>query len=204
MGVVVMKADNPIPPLKKKKLGWLGHDVNAMRSAVETCNLNHVPQAVRKVLENEAWREFWLNMKMYQFKSFREFITTSRHEGGCGWEPKYVEALVKKSGDKDTLGKFRRAITRKRGGDQKSEDARINRSNTTNDRGLAYTVDRLERERKDLFDQVCAGKLSANAAAIKAGFRKKPTPFEIVLKLLPKLTDAEWQQVMRARRKEAA
>ena len=41
----------------------------------------------------------------------------------------------------------------------------------------------------------------ANAAAIEAGFRKKPTPFETILKLLPKLSDNEWQQVVRSRKK---
>jgi hypothetical protein len=195
MGLVVMKADNPVPPLKKKKLNWLGHDVEAMRRAVEMCNLNHVPQAVRKVIETEAWREFWLNMKLYEFKSFRELITTSKHEGGCGWEPKYVEALVKKSGDVDALRMYRAAITRKPGGDQKSEQAKINSDNVTIEpkRGndLAYTLDRLKREDKELFDRVCAGELSANAAAIKAGFRKKPTSLDQLLNIACRLSTSE-------------
>jgi hypothetical protein len=33
-----------------------------------------------------------------------------------------------------------------------------------------------------------AGKLSANAAAIQAGWRKAPSPIERILKLLPKLS----------------
>jgi hypothetical protein len=46
-------------------------------------------------------------------------------------------------------------------------------------------------DRPDLAERVEAGELSANAAAEEAGFRKKPTPFEIVCRLLPKLTAAE-------------
>lgn len=37
----------------------------------------------------------------------------------------------------------------------------------------AYTLSRLKRESPELFQAVCDGELSANAAAIKAGFRKK-------------------------------
>jgi len=36
----------------------------------------------------------------------------------------------------------------------------------------AYTRDR-PRERRDLFDKVAAGDMSANAAAIETGFRKE-------------------------------
>ena len=67
-----------------------------------------------------------------------------------------------------------------------------------------YLLKRLKRDRPDLADKVISGELSAHAAAVEAGFRKKPTPFEIVLKLLPKITDNEWQLILRARRKEAA
>jgi hypothetical protein len=53
----------------------------------------------------------------------------------------------------------------------------------------AYTLDRLARERPDLFEQVKAGKLSANAAAIEAGFRKRPTSLERALKLFGRSHD---------------
>ena len=43
---------------------------------------------------------------------------------------------------------------------------------TIKDRGRAYTLRRLEKDHPELFQQVCAGELSANAAAIEAGFRK--------------------------------
>jgi hypothetical protein len=59
----------------------------------------------------------------------------------------------------------------------------------------AYTLDRLKRSHPNLFAAVCRGELSANAAAIEAGFRKKPTAFEQVTRLLPKLTPAERRQL---------
>jgi hypothetical protein len=50
--------------------------------------------------------------------------------------------------------------------------------NVTGFRGNSaiYTLKRLKRDRPDLFQQVLGGALSANAAAIEAGFRKKPKP----------------------------
>ena len=36
---------------------------------------------------------------------------------------------------------------------------------------LTYALKRLKRDRTDLFDKVIAGELSANAAAIEAGFQ---------------------------------
>ena len=47
--------------------------------------------------------------------------------------------------------------------------------NTTSSQGTskAYTVSRLKRDRPDLFEKVVAGELSANRAAIEAGFRRR-------------------------------
>lgn len=62
----------------------------------------------------------------------------------------------------------------------------------------AYTLNRLRRDHGELFEKVKAGEMTANAAAIEAGFRKKLTPFQQVMALLPKLTEAERDQLRRA------
>jgi hypothetical protein len=46
----------------------------------------------------------------------------------------------------------------------------------------AYTLARLDRDRPELAERVRAGELSANAAAIEAGFRRKRTPLELLRK----------------------
>ena len=77
------------------------------------------------------------------------------------------------------------------GGDRQSESKSITDivSNGLVDHGnsKAYTVSRLKRDRPDLFEKVVAGELSANKAAIEAGFRRKPTTIEQIKTL--------WQQV---------
>jgi hypothetical protein len=51
-----------------------------------------------------------------------------------------------------------------------------------------YTIARLKRDHQDLAARVIAGELSANAAAIKAGFRKKPLHGIALMK-------AEWEKL---------
>ncbi len=55
----------------------------------------------------------------------------------------------------------------------------------------AYNLNRLKREAPELFEEVKAGNMTANAAAIKAGFRKKPGPHEIAVKQLSKMERLE-------------
>jgi hypothetical protein len=97
-----------------------------------------------------------------------------------------VEALIQKSGDQMLLMKWRQAVTAPVGTNQHSDN--ITTLKPKRGTSLAYTLDRLSRERPDLLAKVKSKKLSANAAAIAAGFRKKPDPYETVQKLLPKLT----------------
>ncbi len=74
----------------------------------------------------------------------------------------------------------------KHGGDRKSEAVRGEQGSNHNldarpvGRGAAYTLARLDRDEPKLAEKVRAGELSANAAAIEAGFRKKPTPLDVI------------------------
>jgi len=157
--------------------------VERLRTAVVNCNLNHVPQAVRRVIETGAWRDRWFVNIEWKFDSFADFITASPVDGGMGWKPELVEGLLQKAGDDDALVAWRKAMVGPQGS---------HRSNPTmNDRGKAYTLTRLKREREDLYDQVKAKKLSANAAAIEAGWRKKPDPLNQLMNIACRLSVSE-------------
>lgn len=61
----------------------------------------------------------------------------------------------------------------------------------------AYILARLDRDGFiDLAAKVRSNKLSAHAAAVEAGFRKKLSPIEQIFKLLPKLSDADRQMLL--------
>ena len=148
------------------------HVVAALWSAVNTSSgsLENVAPLVKKLLKTGAWkkREVPQLGRIIEFEHFGEFIQTNPLEG-CGWPPEKVEALIKD--DPETLTLWRRAMVGKPGAHSTNVTMKALRGNTR-----AYTLDRLEREQPDLFKQVKAGKISANAAAKKAGIRKPPSP----------------------------
>jgi hypothetical protein len=74
------------------------------------------------------------------------------------------------------------------------------RSDTTKlgDRGSAYLLRRLARDHPEILAQYERGEFkSARAAAITAGIVTPLTPYQIVLRQLPKLTDEERAQFRR-------
>jgi hypothetical protein len=91
----------------------------------------------------------------------------------------------------------------KHGGDRRSEQAQENQGghstlNPSEKNTAKHWLARLKRDHPKLARRVVAGELSANAAAIEAGFRKPPaTPFETIVKLLPKLTRDERRKLQR-------
>jgi hypothetical protein len=96
------------------------------------------------------------------------------------------------------------------GGDRKSEARSTDQvaNGTLKAKGsnqAAYLAARIKKVRPDIAAAVERGEYrSMRAAAISAGIITPPTPLQIVLKLLPQLSDKDWQQVLRARRSAAA
>jgi hypothetical protein len=70
-------------------------------------------------------------------------------------------------------------------------------ANRFNGMSRAYILARLDRDRPDLAAMVRVKKLTANGAAVIAGFRRKPTPLEKVLEILPRLTASEREMLRR-------
>ncbi len=81
---------------------------------------------------------------------------------------------------------------------------RVRRDNITpNSRGTdpTYALRRLKRDREDLAEKVISGELSANAAAIQAGFRKRTVsiplePRSIARTLRRHLTDDQLEDLI--------
>jgi hypothetical protein len=63
-------------------------------------------------------------------------------------------------------------------------------------RGREYTIARLYRDNPDLAAKVRSGELSANAAAIQAGFRKPVTPLAILRSAWKRASKAEQKQFL--------
>jgi hypothetical protein len=84
--------------------------------------------------------------------------------------------------DDEALRLLREVVTGSHGGDRRSEEA-TNDNNVTDGRVTGnskdYTLDRLAREDAELYEKVVADEMSANAAAIEAGFRDKTATIPI-------------------------
>ena len=73
------------------------------------------------------------------------------------------------------------------GGDRRPEQGdNVTLKNGDRGNSESYTVRRLKRDRPELAEKVIEGEMSANAAAIEAGFRTKTVS-------VPVMKDGEWQ-----------
>jgi hypothetical protein len=157
--------------------------------------LDDLPRIVRVLIESESWREREVDGKIIEHKRFLDFLTKPPR-GGCGWNPEKVERLI--SHDPYVLTLWRNAVTPLVGTNQHTDNiSTLEGNGDGHGTSRSYTLSRLERDHPELFERVCAGELSANAAAIQAGFRKKLTPFEQIVRLIPKLSVSELADVAR-------
>jgi hypothetical protein len=147
--------------------------------------LNLVPGLLRRALIDEAWKERIVHQTKQHipgFPSFRVYVETDVPEG-LGATCELVERMLRD--DSEALALFRAATTGKPG----AHNHNIMRSRQGTSR--AYTLDRLKRDRPDLFDRVKANNLSANAAAIEAGWRKKAAALDLLRKAWARATPQE-------------
>jgi len=150
--------------------------------------IDNIPSLVNQVIEDRAWeyREKGPHTEE-KFDSFREFCTTDPPEGlGCE-----VQRLTNLCEDHPEVQKKIEEHTKAdHGGDRRSEDAQtkvdnINHENEGSGRNRSsgtsksYTLQRLERDAPELYEKVVADEMSANAAAIEAGFRDKTATIPI-------------------------
>lgn len=147
--------------------------------------LSSVPGLLLRIIEEELWREFYCEplRKVISHKTFNDYISDPI-PSGLGADARTLQNLCR---DDERATVALREALKQQGGDRKSQDVRSKANNIKVDTrqqagtSKAYTLSRLEREAPELFEQVCEGQLSANAAAIKAGIRKKKSPEELVV-----------------------
>ena len=131
-----------------------------------------LPKMIRRLIEDEAWKGRTKDAKDNRapFASFREFVEYPLWHArlNCSWDrlmlycehdPECRVLLLEQVGELSGHG-----------GDHRQGD-----NGTLKGRGTdpTYILARLKRDRPDLARQVIDGAISAHAAAIEAGFRKR-------------------------------
>ena len=134
-------------------------------------DLQAVERLLGEVIESGAWQSFRTpNGVPVQPADFREFITAEPFQGLGATEEK-IAALL---GDDNTAVVKMRTLLKSKPGPKPVGSSTDNISRTTGTGTRRdYTLDRLQRDSPELFDAVQRKELSANAAAIQAGFRPK-------------------------------
>lgn len=142
--------------------------VQALGSAISRGDqtLENIPNLLRRVIKEELWRDRVIARtgERVRFEHFLDFVTTPPLEG-LGTTAEQIKRLVRD--DQDAERELRKAIKH-----QGRADFRNNITEVERGTDRSYTLERLHRDHPELADQVAAGDLSPNAAAIKAGFRK--------------------------------
>ena len=137
-------------------------------------SLDNFPALLKKVIEERAWERRLHNGRLIELSSLRELVTLKPLEG-WGQNPAKIEAVIKDNAE--VLAMWREEMKgepgRPKTGDNVTPIERPDKGNSK-----AYTLSRLKRENAELCNQVVEGELSANAAAIKAGWRKVKSPLE--------------------------
>lgn len=179
------------------KLILAGQIIESLNDALRDgeTGLESVPKLMETVLDDELWKKRRVKGgKIVEHKRFVDFIITPPIEG-LGEKPEMIKRLL--HGTPGVLAAFEAAIVGEHGTNQHT---RVESDNITlhSERGTskAYTLRRLKKQRPDLFKMVVAGELSANAAAIKAGFRKEPAPLDILTRTWKKATAADRKQFL--------
>jgi hypothetical protein len=151
----------------------------------EQRSLSELPATLKEIIKTKAWQRWrWVGSSFAQ-NSLGGYLT-SPPPNGVGIEIETVWKLV--DDDPEALALLRDAITNEPGHPGSNTDNISNRNKPEHGTSLGYTLDRLKRDHPKLFDRVKAKELSANAAAIEAGFRKKPAIVEVAWKLWQKMT----------------
>lgn len=135
-----------------------------------TGSLDNFPGLLRRVLTENMWREFLHpNGEVIRYERFADFVTAGPPVG-IGTTVEKVKAVI--HDDNELVVMVRNALKGKPGRPSKTDD---NITGLSNGSGTAksYTLDRLERDAPELRERVDAGELSANAAAVLAGFRPR-------------------------------
>lgn len=148
-----------------------GSVVDALSSALERGGhgLSNVPVLLHRLLSEESWREFeTLRGEVVSYERFADFVATPPLKG-LGTDIDLVRRIVKDA--PETLDLLDQALQSSTGRPPESVSIR----NTFRPVGTtqAAALRRLRKDAPELHAEVLAGRLSAHAAMVKAGFRHR-------------------------------
>ena len=140
-------------------------------------SLSNFPGLLKLIITERAWERRIHHGRTIELANLRELITRAPIDG-WGQDPKKIEAVIRD--DAEALAMFREAMKATNQHDLHGNNITMHsKGQRVTGTGRAYTLSRLKRQAPELYRAVCDGEMSANAAAIKAGFRKVKSPVDL-------------------------
>jgi hypothetical protein len=177
--------------------------VQSLGSAIHHggAHLSNVPEMLKRVLKDGMWREFTTPLRqVVRYERFEEFVVTPPTKG-LGASVDLVRRMVEH--DNEARDMLDQALQRPNGGDRKTESAAIRfnivKSGPPMGNAKEHALRKLRTFAPELHAEVLQGRLSAHAAMVQAGYRKRtasvplnPTDAAATLRRL--FTDQQWQE----------
>ncbi len=137
--------------------------------------LGDVPKMLRIVLEEGAWREFTTSLGEHVTHDRFENFARAKPLRGLGVEVDFIRRVV--ADDPTTLDLLDQAVQGQHGGDRsKSNNVTVAPAGNSSEKALRRLRKEAEagnEEAAELRAEVLAGRLSAHAAMVRAGFRAR-------------------------------
>jgi ribosomal protein S21 len=151
--------------------------------------LTYAPGLLKRIIKENMWQKYYDDFakEEYTHTNFMSFITSKPREG-LGETLENVKKVCRD--DMELLSLIDELIQRPAGGGLNQYNKRLGNNITEANRPNGDTVQkalrRLRKDRPDLHEQVITNKLTAHAAMLQAGFRKKTVsvPIENIDKCL--------------------
>lgn len=145
--------------------------VEALSSALERggSGLENAPELLRRLLADGSWRSFVTQRgELVEYERFVDFVTTPPLKG-LGVTVRLVQRVV--ADDPVAVDLLDQALQVQHGGDRsKVDNIQLAQPGGTS---RAASLRRLRKDAPELHAEVLAGQLSAHAAMVQAGFRKR-------------------------------
>lgn len=149
--------------------------VDALSSALDSGGhgLSNVPALLKRLLAEEGWREFeTVRGEVVRHERFEEFVTLPPLKG-LGTSVGLIKRIV--ADDPEAVDLLDRVLQGEHGGDRSKLDniQLASPSSAPTGTSQARALRRLRKDAPELHAEVIAGRLSAHAAMVKAGFRTR-------------------------------
>ena len=147
--------------------------VDALSSALDSGGhgLSNVPVLLKRLLAEEGWREFeTVRGEVVRHERFEEFVAAPPLKGLVA-EISLIKRIV--ADDREAVDLLDRVLQRQVGRPRETMDNINNSEGRPSGTSQARALRRLRKDAPELHAEVIAGRLSAHAAMVKAGFRTR-------------------------------